>query len=354
VPAAGADARAARDARRRRWEGLAAGLAEVAARPAALPGVERAALTTLEPLRGFTVLEFFLDGRDSVPVTPGGPAAFTGVSPSFFATAGLRILRGRGFADGDGPGAPPVLIVNETMARAYWPGADPLGRCVRFSTRTGPCVTVVGVVEDARRDGIVETPALMYYAPLAQPPVPGFGLASTLVLRASPGRAGEAAAAARRALAARFPGAVPRVEAMTDVLAPQLRPWRLAAVLFSLLGALALAVATVGVYGAVSYATGQRRHEFGVRLALGAGAADLARAVLREGVRMVAVGVAAGTVLALAAGRWIASLVYGVSPRDPAVLAAAAAALLTVAVVACLSPARRAARVDPVETLRAD
>jgi ABC-type antimicrobial peptide transport system permease subunit len=141
---------------------------------------------------------------------------------------------------------------------------------------------------------------------------------------------------------------------MAEVLAPQLRPWRLGATLFSLLGGLALAVAAVGVYSMVAHAAGQRRHEFGVRIALGARAGTVLALVLGEGVRTVAAGVVLGAALALAAGRLVASLLYGVSPRDPAVLAAVAGTLVAAAVVASLVPAWRASRVDPVEALRTE
>ena len=340
------------------WDGHAeergAVLAEVGERLRRMPGVEHVALASIPPMRGFSMTNLFIPGRDSLPTTAYGFPTFSEVSPEFFATTGTRILRGRAFTPDDRAGAPQAVIVNETMARAAWPGEDPIGQCVHFGTRTSPCAMVVGVAEDAHRGEVVEHPTMQYFVPLDQPLFKGHDQRGVLIVRTPPERSAAVAAAARQLLHERMPGAELHVQRMADLLAPEYRPWRLGAALFSALGLLALLVAAVGVYSAVAYVFSQRTHEIGVRMALGARAADVLRLVVGEGVRLVGVGVVVGCLLALAAGRLIASMLYGTSPHDPVVMAGVALVLLLVAAAASLTPAWRAARVDPAEALRAE
>jgi ABC-type antimicrobial peptide transport system permease subunit len=158
----------------------------------------------------------------------------------------------------------------------------------------------------------------------------------------------------RTVLGSAFPGATADVITMAQAMEPEYRPWRLGATLFTLFGCLALIVAAIGIFSTVSYAVSQRAHEFGVRAALGASVSDVLRQVLGEGLRTVAVGVVAGLLLAAAAGRLIASLLYGITPGDPAVMVSVAVVLFVIATIAALAPAWRAARADPVTALRAD
>jgi ABC-type antimicrobial peptide transport system permease subunit len=151
-----------------------------------------------------------------------------------------------------------------------------------------------------------------------------------------------------------FPGAIPNWKTMAAVMEPEYRPWQLGATLFTLFGVLALCVAGIGIYSSVSYAVGQRTHEFGVRIALGARMADVIKQVLGEGLRTVALGLVLGVLLALAAGRLVASLLYGIAPSDPLALTVVAVILVAIAGAAALMPAWRAARADPVSALRAD
>lgn len=330
-----------------------AGITRVAARMARAPGVERVALSAIQPMLGFSVFAMFLPGRDSLPPWKAGPPAAYGVSPEFFATTGLRVMKGRSLSAGDRAGAPRALVVNRTMADVLWPDRDPIGECVMFEHRDGACYRVVGVVENARRGEILEDAAMLCYYPLMQAPDSNEH-ASVVIVRARPDRSGSVAAELRRELIHEFSGAEPRVRSMAEILEPQLRPWRLGAALFSLLGALALLVAAVGVYSVLAFGVIQRKHEVGVRMALGARSADVLRLVVGEGVRLVVVGVLVGTALALGLGRVVASLLYGVSPRDPLVLATVALTLLVAAVAASLVPAWRAARVDPAIALRSE
>ena len=319
----------------------------VAQRLAAAPSVERVAMASMAPMRGFSATRILLPGRDTLVFAQMGPV-FTAVSPDYFAATGMRVLRGRGIRSGAAE-----VVVNEELARTLWPGKSALGQCMQFRERTNPCYTVVGVVENAHHWEVTEAPWPEYYLPLDHMPVPGWA-PQVLVIRTAPAHAGVVAAEARRLLQEEFPGAQPNVQAMAEVLAPVYRPWRLGAILFTVFGLLALCVAAVGVYSTLSYTVGQRGHEIGIRMALGARAGDVVRMVLHEALRIVAVGIAIGLALALLLGRLIAALLYGTTAHDPLTLAATASVLLGVAIVAALLPARRAARVDPMVALRAD
>ncbi len=330
---------------------VTAQLAAVATRLASAPGVESVVLAYRVPLSGSSMWAVFTPGRDSMPnVDPRGPS-FSPVVPGYFRTTGVRIVLGRPFTVDDRAGAPLVAIVNQTMARLVWPGQNPIGKCLEFVTRTAPCATVVGVAADAHREGIIEDPSLQYYVPLAQEP--NQLTPRSLIIRATPGGAVAVAALTRRVLTQTLlSGQDARVTTMAETLAPELRSWRLGATLFTAFGLLALLVAAVGIYAVVAYTFAQRTHEMGVRIALGAQARDVFPLVLREGLAIVAVGVGIGILLTLALARLVASLLYGVSARDPLTLIGAALVLLVIAGAASLLPALRASRVDPMEVLR--
>jgi predicted permease len=328
-------------------------LPQAARRIATLPGVEHVALSSITPMWGMSWLDIFLPGRDSLPALERDYPTFMGVSPEFFATTGTWLRRGRSFTPEDRAGSAPVVIINEVMARTLWPGEDALTQCIHFVKRTNPCYTVIGIASNASRNSIIENAAMQYYFPLEQVPLKGWG-PSTVIVRTDPNRTAAMGELIRHELRQLFPGAEPRIRPMTEILAPELRPWRLGAALFSALGGLALLVAAVGIYSVVAYTFSQRTHELGVRIALGARTSNVLRLVVAEGLRMVLIGIVAGIVLALAAGKLVASLLYGVSPRDPMVLTVVALTLVAVGTLACLLPAWRAGRVDPVVALRAE
>ena len=191
------------------------------------------------------------------------------------------------------------------------------------------------------------------YASLDNPPEEGWGV-SAVVLRLDPRRLTSSLALVRDMLRSEFPAAKVSTSTMAAAMEPEYRPWQLGVTLFTLFGALAALVAAIGVYSSVSYAVSQRTHEFGVRVALGASWSRIVRDVVGDGVRMVAIGALTGVILASGAGRLIASLLYEVSPSNPAAMLSAVAVLLVVAVVASLAPAWRAGRSDPVIALRSD
>jgi predicted permease len=326
---------------------------DIAARLRGRPGIEVVARAGMEPMRGFSTFNFYI-GADSAQSFGRRSPLSAIVSPSFFDAVGLRMLRGRGFSGDDREGAPTEVVVNDAMANLVWPGVDPLGQCVRLQTRDGACYTVVGVVETARLGSVIESEeTAQFYVPLGSQPIPNqYG--GELIVRAKADFALTAATELRNMLKRTFPAAEPIITPMTANLEPEYRPWRLGATLFTGLGVLALVVAMLGIYSTVSYGVTQRTHEFGVRIALGARVADVLRQVVGEGIRTVAVGVGLGVALAIASGKLIEALLYGIAPRNPVVLGFVSVSLLVVAILAALVPAWRASRADPITPLRAD
>ena len=315
-------------------------------------GVVSTARTWMEPMQGIAWVDWFT-ARDSSAGFKENSPTVSNVTPSFFSTVGIRITRGRTFSGSGSGGALPEVIVNEALAARLWPNANPLGQCMQFEKRGSACHTVVGVTENARQNSVIEEQtAFQFYRPLDSRAGPG-KRSIVIVLRVD-GSPAAATAALRRELLKAFPAGEPAIHTMMENLEPEYRPWQLGAQLFTGVGVLALVVALVGIYSTVSYGVAQRTHEFGVRIALGAQLRDLVRQVVGEGVRMVLVGTVVGVLLALAAGRLVASLLYGVNPRDPVTMAVVAATMLVAAASAAVVPAWRASRVDPTTALRAE
>ena len=337
-------------------------LRELAERMRHAPGVEEVALSQMTPTRGFSFTKFHPDVDTTQHPKPS--ATFSLVSPEFFAATGTRVIRGQDFPRNAGASMPAVVIVNEAMAQAQWPGMDALGRCVRFEPAAetgdgigaGPCYTVIGVVENAMRDELLEDPLPQYYLPLDNPPPKVRGTFRTVVIRTEGGVGARdiVITELQRAIRQAFPGGRPSIAPMEQYMEPQYRPWRMGATLFTAFGVLALIVAALGIYSTIAYMVAQRTHEFGVRTALGARTGDILRQVIGGSVRTVAVGIAAGIVLAFIGGRFVTALLYGVEPGDPVVMGWVAVVLLLVAAIAALGPAWRAARVNPVTALRVD
>jgi putative ABC transport system permease protein len=270
------------------------------------------------------------------------------------ATAGTRLLRGRGFVEGDDETRAPVGIVNQTMARRFWPGADAVGRRIVLGSHyasppddsQGAWVTVVGVVADAKQIRIVEEPVRQeIFFPLRQHAAQGRNMALLLRSGIDPDRLADVV---RRAVLTVDPEQpIFAVYTMDQVIADSFGAKRLATLLLGLFALVAAALASVGLYAVLAYAVAQRRHEIGVRMALGARRADILRMVLREGSRLALAGVAAGLAGALLATRLLAGMLFAVAPTDPATFAAVSALLAAVALLASYLPARRATAVDP-------
>jgi predicted permease len=318
-----------------------------------LPIVESASVATTAPFWSSTSTELHVPGLDSIPTSSDGGPYFNAVTPQFFATMGTAIVRGRGFLPTDDSSSGRVAVVSETMARIIWPGQDPLGKCMIVGSDAAPCSTVVGVARDARRESLTDdAPVLQYYVPLAQGQVT-VGLRVLFVrTRGDPEAALEAVRRQVQSVSPDLP--YPTVQYLARQIEAEIRPWKLGATLFGLFGVLALALAALGLYSVVAYSVAQRRHEMGVRVALGARGADVAGLVLRETLVVIGLGLGIGLAAAVAAGGLVEPMLFQVSARDPGVIAVVVGTLLLVAVCASLVPARRAARVSPAEVLKAE
>ena len=315
-----------------------------------VPGVTHAALRESIPFAGMSSYPIKVDGIDSVRAL--GEFDFNAVSAEYFAAMGTRILRGRGFESTDRDGARRVLVVGQSMANVLWPGRDPIGQCVRVGLDSvPPCRYVVGVAEDIHSESIEpESKLFFYYMPAPQWKPQDGGL----FVRAR-GKASALTEALRRALQREMPGAsFVTVNPMANIVGAKMRSWIVGATLFTAFGVLALVLAAVGLYSVVAYNVTQRKHELGVRLALGAGRLGVVRLVVMESVRFALAGIAIGSVVAAATGRWIGPLLFNQSPRDVTVFAAVSVALVAVAIVASWVPALRAAGLDPKIALEAD
>jgi predicted permease len=317
-----------------------------------MPGVRSAALATALPFATGWSEEVRVPGRDSLPLTRAGGPYFNAVGPDFFDAVGTRVLRGRGFIAADGASAHRVAVVNETLARLWWPNESPLGKCMKVGGDTVPCAEIVGVVENARRFELVEDEAVQFFVPVEH--APSYLQPGVLFVRASSDPPALVAPLRRRLQSAAPNLPYVRVEPFREQVAPQTRSWRLGATMFGAFGVLALALAAVGLYGVLAYDVGQRTHEMGVRVALGARGRDVSRLVVADGLRVAIGGGAIGFAIALAAGRVVEPLLFRTSPRDPRTFALAAIVVLVVALVATLVPAWRAGRVDPVVALRGE
>jgi predicted permease len=330
-------------------------LEEVARRIALSPDVDGAALSYVSPMGGYLLTGVKIPGIDSVPKLNNETPSMNAVSPEYLRVTGMRLVRGRTITSSDVAGTPPVMVINETMARMVWPHDDPIAKIIEPFGARGLPYTVVGIVTDAHRVRVVEGQTMQFYVPLAQASLTGGkGHATSLIVRARENRMASAIAATEGAVRAVMPSAAPNVQPLNGWIQEQFRTWRIGATLFSALGALALVVAALGVYGVISYDVGQRTHEMGIRIALGAQPATVVGLVVGQGAWTTAIGLGVGLALALGAGRLISSLLYETSPSNPVVLLAVAVIMLAVAVLASLLPARRAAMVDPSIALRAE
>jgi predicted permease len=320
-------------------------------RARSLPGVRRASLGTVMPFEMNLNFGVDIPGVPSPDQRPRSTSADY-VGPDFFATAGIRVVEGRAFTSDDGATSAPVAIVNETFARRYLRGVNPLASCVTGGPGdTSVCARIVGVVADAHYGGLARDPDPFMYRPIGQRPAAMPPI--TMMYVRTAGEPAPLAGVLRRelqSLDSRVSFAT--VRPMTAMLEPQLAPWRIGSFVFTLFGVLGALLAAVGLYGVVSFLVAQRTREFGVRLALGAQETDVLGMVLRQGLRLVGAGLIVGAIAALLATRLFVSLMFGVSTLDPVVYVGMSAMLAAIALLASYLPARRATHVDPVEALR--
>jgi putative ABC transport system permease protein len=314
-----------------------------------IAGVRSAGLVTALPITGGASTDFVIEGRPLPPANDEPSADIRSVDASYFRTMGIPLLAGREFADADNPNGKRVMVINETMARQYWPRENPLGQVVTMKD-WGPPLTgeIVGVVGDVKTNGLDEAVGPMIYWPYFQFPQ----LFNTLVVR-SDGDLFRLVPAVKAAIwAVNKNQPISKIETLEQVLSASLARRRLYMILLGVFAGAALLLTSVGIYGVMSYSVNQRTQEMGIRIAVGAERGAVLRLVLGQGARAALLGIAAGIAAALALTRLMASLLFGVSATDPLTFLAVATLLTLVALSASYIPARRAMRVDPMAALR--
>ena len=328
----------------------AAYLQQLFGRISAIPGVVAAGTVYPLPFSGEQQgIGFTIEGRSD----DGISANFRVVSGDYFRTMGIPLLRGRLFDERDmakGPDASGQIIINETMARQFWPSENPLGKRISLGNLGGkPPKEIIGIVGDVRHSGLADEPGPEMYVPYSQAPQ---YRTLFLAVRAK-GDSRSLAGAVRAAIhSVEREQAITGLRTMEQRLAGSLAPRRFSLQVIGSFGALALLLSAVGIYGVLSYAVTQRTQEIGVRMALGAQPRDVLRLVVRQGMKPAGLGLGLGIAGALVLTRFLTSQLYGVTPTDPLTFVSASAVLTGAAVLACYLPARRAARVNPVEALR--
>jgi putative ABC transport system permease protein len=316
----------------------------------ALPEVSSVGASTVIPLAGDNnYLAVGIEGRQPSPGTRNG-AEFRAVTPEYFKALGIPLLRGRTFSDRDGPEAPSVFVVNETMARRFFPNEDPLGKRIRlgYSDVWGEIVGIVGDVKHFSLDAEVKEEA---YSPYYQAP---FWQDMTLVVRTTVDPMSIANAVRNEIRALDKDQPVTRIRTMEAVIAGSVAQHRFRTLLLGLFAVMALLLAAVGIYGVISYTVAQRTQEIGIRIALGAQQRDVLRLVVRQGMAPALVGLGVGLIGAFALTRLMKDLLFDVRADDPATFALVALLLAAAALMACYIPARRAAKVDPIIALRSE
>lgn len=322
-------------------------------RLAALPGVDSVAAVNWRPMGQMLIRgDFHLDDGRKLP--DNYMVDKLGVSPGYFRTFGIRMLRGRDFDAHDDASAPGVVIISESVARLLWPGQDPIGRRVSMEDHPKPSdwLTIVGVVDDIRQTSPMDTPASAMYQPYAQIAHTFFLDHMTYAVHTT-GEPHALASALRNVLRAIDKDQpVQILETMDDLVAATTADRRFQMRLLAAFSVLALALAAIGIYGVIGYGVTERTHEIGVRMALGARAADVLAMILRRALLLASIGVVIGVAGALALTRVLANLLFQVKPTDTATFACVALLIACVALLAGLPPARRAARGDPMLALR--
>ena len=323
----------------------------------AAPGVRDVAFSNVLPMQGWgDGMPFLIAGRAFVDRANRRACFYKRVTGSYFRTLEIRLLRGRTFSGDDTRGGAPVIVINEEMARRYFKGEDPLGKRILIQEilygqpGLGPEIPweVVGIVGDEQTGSLIDTKSPGVYVTFDQSPTNDLNM----VLRASldPRMLTSAIHAAVRAVDK--DQAIADLETLEQIKSGTVSSDRMQTMLLAIFAALALLLAAIGIYGVISYSVTQRTHELGIRAALGASRGSLLGMVIRRGMQLTLIGLAIGAAGALALTRLLASLLFGISPRDPVTLIAVAAVLSAVALLACYIPARRAAAVDPLVALR--
>lgn len=309
-----------------------------------LPGVRSVGMSTILPLGGSRSRSgFTIEGR---PLSSPRPLADDReISPHYFQTLGIPLLRGRVFTDGDREGTSPVVIINETMAQRFWPDEDPIGQHIAMERVK---YEIVGIVGDVKHMSLAVASSPELYLPYPQ--MPGLWVNFVIRTAANPTSLAEAVRSAIRAIDKDQP--ISRVATLEQLRSRSVSQPRFNTLLLGVFAAVALVLAAVGLYGVMAYSVTQRTHEIGVRMALGAQTTDVLKLVVRQGMWLTCVGLGIGLVGAFASTRVLSTLMYGVNTTDPTTFVSVSLLLVGVALLACYLPARRATRVDPMGALR--
>jgi putative ABC transport system permease protein len=313
------------------------------------PSVEAAGAISFLPMTGLASrTRFWITDRPEPPAAEKPSTEVRVVSHQYFKAMGIRLLRGRLFDEREAAGSPRVLIVNETLARQYWPDEDPIGKRLSISWDEVPFDTVVGVVGDVKHDALDGAPSPMIYWPHTRVDYPGMGI----VVKTTGDPLALAGAAVSEVRALDRDQSVSGIRSLDDILSQSTARRRLIMRLLAVFAAIALLLAGLGIYGVVAYTMTERRYELGVRVALGAEPRRLVAGMVGQGLALAGTGMVAGLLGAMAATRYLASLLYGVGATDPATFVAIATLGAGVAALASYLPARRALRLDPMIALR--
>jgi len=328
-------------------KGVDAFYREVLGRITALPQVRAAGVINFKPLYGGPAWgqDITIEGRPLRAPNDFIYAGHRSVSLGYFRAMGIPLLKGRSFVATDHD--KDVAVISETMARRYWPGEDPVGKRFGVNCGGGPCNwnSIIGVVGDVKEDGATADPAtLMYFLDTATE--------MTLVVRTTRNPTNLIADVRSIVRSVDPDQPLGSVRTMENIVSESVAPQRVTMLIAGLFAALALLLAMIGLYGVISYSVAQRSHEFGIRLALGAAKGDILRLIIAQGFRLALAGIIVGLAGALALTRVLTSLLFGITPNDPLTFGAVAILLVGVALLACYIPARRAAKVDPMEALR--
>ena len=313
------------------------------------PGIQSAGFATYVPLSGLdNGWSFLIEGRPPLPVGTYNMAQYRPVSAGYFETIGIPLLRGRPFTAADTAESPWVVMINDSMARKYWPSENPVGQRLQFGSEKWR--TVIGVVGDVLHEGLDGAPEAEMYVPVEQ--APNIESDRTIVVRTEID-AGAAAAELRGAVSA-IDGTVPvdRIETMRQIVSGSVAPPRFRTIILVAFSLLALVMASIGIYGVMNYLVIQRTREFGIRLSLGATPSDVLRLVLRRAAVLIGAGTCLGLTGSVLLVQFIEKLLFGTAPLDPLTFAAVPTLLAAVALVASYIPARRATRIDPTVALR--
>jgi len=324
--------------------------AEVRQRIAAIPGVRSVSTALLLPPFGALFAPYLMEGMPAdLPRAQRPVAMWNSISPDYFQTLGIPLLKGRTFSEADTEKSAPVAIISQALATRYWPHEDPIGRHVQIAHQPA-AAEIVGVVADTRNRGLGIDPYDELYTPLPQKPWPPmFEIVKTS------GNPMQFVSAVRAAVAHVDPDQpMTQVQSLDDWLTATVGVQRLSAILLGIFAALAMALAAIGIYGVTSYAVAQRNKEIGIRMAMGAQPRDVFYLILGLGAKLALIGVIGGVLAALALAQLIKTMLFGVSGTDPLTLAAVSFLLIGVTLLACYIPARRAVSVDPVIALRSE